>query len=91
MACQLPAPTPRSRLPASLKGYSDQHLIGTGALWAVAFYEPRYVAGQGIWATAKQPWFRLAEGQLTIDGHRADGGSGTFHAEIPPMEAYPWA
>ena len=28
-------------------------------------------------------------GQLIIDARPVDGGSGTFRADVPPMEAYP--
>ena len=28
-------------------------------------------------------------GQLTVTARRVDGGTGTFNADIPPVEAYP--
>jgi hypothetical protein len=85
-----PEPTPRTGLPVKLKPFSGMRLTGTRTLWTVVdLREPHYVTGQGGWELRKQPWFRLEEGQLTISGRRVDGGSGTFQADLPPMDAYP--
>ena len=86
---QGPQPTPRSALPASLKPSSDKHLIGKGSLWTVPIGVPEYQAGRGVWTRVKLPWFRLSPGQLTVTARRVDGGTGTFNADIPPVEAYP--
>jgi len=48
-----------------------------------------FTTGADGWTSVKHPWFRLADGQLAIEGVRVDGGSGTFRADIPAMESYP--
>ena len=53
-----------------------------------AMVADQYADGQAGWTNLKWPWFRLDDGQLTIEGRRVDG-PGTFRADIPPMEAYP--
>ena len=42
------------------------------------------------WITLKHPWFRLAAGELTIDGSRVGRGPGQFRADVPPMASYPF-
>ena len=49
---------------------------------------PEYVPGGG-WQVGKQAWFRLEDGPLTVTGRQVDGGSGTFHADIPPVNLSP--
>jgi hypothetical protein len=80
--------TPRRELPAALK-FVNGRLVGDGDLWTIRPGQPAYTVGDNGWTRLKHPWFRLADGQLTIAGRRVDGGSGTFRADIPPMEAYP--
>lgn len=76
-------------MPAALKPFSADRLIGNGDLWTRLPRPRTFTTSADGWTRLKHPWFRLADGQLTIDGHRVDGGSGSFRADIPPMESYP--
>jgi hypothetical protein len=85
-----PSATPRRELPEPLRTLSPrQKLVGEGDLWTVRPGRLFYTDGADGWTRLKQPWFRLDDGQLTIEGRRVDGATGSFRADIPPMEAYP--
>lgn len=84
-----PRATPQRELPLELRSVRGR-LIGKGDLWTMhpSRLQDQYADGQAGWTNLKWPWFRLDDGQLTIEGRRVDG-PGTFRADIPPMEAYP--
>jgi hypothetical protein len=83
--------TPHAELRGPLQIVDGPGLIGNGTLWTIPLRPPEYGPGAGNWVLGKQAWFRLEEGPLTVTGRRVDGGSGTFHAAIPPVESYPLA
>ena len=82
-------PTPRAELQKPLQIVSASRLIGERTLWTIDLRKPEYGSSRKSWVLGKQAWFRLEEGPVTVTGRRADGGSGTFHFEMPPVESYP--
>jgi hypothetical protein len=83
-------PTPHAELGRALQ-IVDGPLIGEGTLWTIPLRTPEYAPGTGNWVVGKQAWFRLEEGPLTATARRVDGGTGTFHFDVPPVESYPLA
>jgi hypothetical protein len=81
--------TPRAELRSPLRIVDREGLIGDRTLWTVPLRAPEYGSSRKSWVLGKQAWFRLEEGPVTVTGRRVDGGSGTFHFDMPPVESYP--
>jgi hypothetical protein len=80
--------TPHAELPRPLRTVDGPGLVGHGTLWTIVLREPAYGSTSKRWVLGKQAWFRLEEGPVTVTGRRVDGGEGTFHFDMPPVESY---
>jgi hypothetical protein len=83
--------TAHDDLRKALQIVSRPGLIGDRTLWTVPLRAPEYGSSTRSWVLGKQAWFRLEDGPVTVTGTRVDGGAGTFHFDMPPVESYPLA
>jgi hypothetical protein len=88
--CSVTQPAPPADVPQAVidtigRGSSDPSLpsradftgwYGNDELWV-------YIYPDGARRDEKFPWVRLAQGRLTITGHRADGAGGLARSAVP--------